>query len=51
MEQWELAAELGIHPSELSNYETGKRERLPSGMGWAEYDSALEVVSRRKAAA
>lgn len=44
---YEVAQELGIHPTALSNFERGLRA-LPDRMGEASYRTALERVARRK---
>lgn len=51
VKQYQLAAELGIAPPVLSQFETGLRERFPDGRGRSEYLEALErIVARREAA-
>ena len=47
---YEIAAELRIHPTAVSHFETGKRPTLQAGMGRSEYLEALDrLVNRRKA--
>lgn len=47
---YELAGELRVSASVLSNFETGRRERLPDGRGRSEYLEALgRIVARREA--
>lgn len=51
VKQYELAAELGVAAPVLSEFETGRRERLPDGRGRSEYLEALERIEARRAEA
>lgn len=49
---YEVAAEMGVHPTQVSLLETGRRQSLPGGMGRQSYIDAVErIAKRRKAAA
>lgn len=45
---YEIAAELHIHPTAVSHFETGRRPTMPAGMGRSEYVEALERIVRRR---
>lgn len=49
---YEVAAEMNVHPTQVSLLETGRKFSLPGGMGRQAYLDAVErIVKRRKAAA
>lgn len=46
---YEVAAELGVHPTAVSMFENGRRESLPGGGGRAAYEAAVtRIVARRR---
>jgi len=47
---YEHAAELGMHPTALSKYESGERGGLPHGLTFEDYRDSLIRVKRRKGA-
>ena len=48
---YQIEAELGIHPTAVSNFERGKRDQMSSGMGRESYLEALERIVARRAGA
>lgn len=44
IEQYELAAVMGIDTTEVSRFETGQRDAMPRGLGLTDYLAALERV-------
>jgi len=44
---YEVASELGVSPSVVSNFENGRRDTLPEGRGRSEYRGALAAVVAR----